>query len=94
MNLKHVHPTPKASDRFKATLGLIYSTYSFVWQSSKLTIILGWEDTEEFLLPPLAICFPPWEQAIVCWATLMSSFVRLRRWQCRERENETYVLNW
>lgn len=40
MNLKHIHPTPKASDAFKATLGLTYSTYSFVWQSSKFTIIL------------------------------------------------------
>lgn len=58
---EHVHPTPKASDAFKATLDSSYSIYSFVWQRPKFTITLRLESTEGSLLSPLVMRFPPWE---------------------------------
>ena len=82
---KHVHLTPKASDAFKATLDFTDSICSFVRQRLEFSVILRCKETEGFLLPPLVMRFPPWERVSAIWVTLRSSFVRLRRRQCRHR---------
>lgn len=84
---KHVHPTPKASDVFKATLDFGYSICCFVWQRLEVTAILRWKDTERFLLSLLITDEREPLLVKLHWVLQMWSW---KKWQFRGRGRKLF----